>query len=259
MRASTCDDEAMRSMIGFLSLGRLTEAERRAVTGHLESCLSCRTERDEVDRVVSLLGLLSTADVSDLVGDLDPAEATAPSPAVAADRQIRCGEGNRRPRPAAGPLVRGPHTRRSATSRRWRTVAFGLTGLVALALSTLLLLNPWPSPDRLGPVVAVAAAQDVTSGVDMSATLYAGDHQVGVRLRTDGLGLGSYQLYAVTEDGAELLLGRLTGKPGEGTYAGEIPLPIDELQSFSLRQVDGPLTVSAAITKGAVPKKPGKW
>ncbi|MEV7629475.1 zf-HC2 domain-containing protein [Actinoplanes sp. NPDC089786] len=288
----TCDDEAMRSLIGFLALDRLSAEERVAVTAHLESCASCRGERDEVDQVVSVLGMLSVADVSALLSEYAMPEAATPAPVTdqlfgapgaprpapragdPADRPrvvphvdrasrkraqpLTIGEGTLRPRPATGPLARGPHTHRPARTRRRPTVVVGvLTAGVALALSTVLLLNPWTSSDRLGPVVAVAATKDGTSGVDISATLYAEEGGLSVRLAADGLGLGVYQLYAVTRDGEDLLLGRLTGAQGENSYAGDIPVPIDDLSSFSLRQVDGPLSVSVAVTREPAPENHG--
>ena len=69
MSAPTCDDGTMRTLVGFLVLGRLSEVEHRTVTRHLETCARCRAERAEIDRVVSVLGLLSVADVRALVAD----------------------------------------------------------------------------------------------------------------------------------------------------------------------------------------------
>src|SRR6185312_5367549 len=79
MTSAPCDDEAMRSLVGFLVLGRLSAGEHAAVTAHLRSCPPCREERDQVDGVVALLGRLSVADVQSLA-----AEFGAPEPVGAA-------------------------------------------------------------------------------------------------------------------------------------------------------------------------------
>ncbi|MFI5838785.1 zf-HC2 domain-containing protein [Catenuloplanes sp. NPDC051500] len=368
MNASHCGDGTMRSLVGFLVLGRLSEAERAAVLLHLESCESCRTERDEIQRVVSVLGLLSVADVHELiaefgveaggtaaedqlfgapgdsrpvlpasllpvsaipvsampvsampvsampisavptspaepdsqvvvgrapigtpppralpapqpatppvpvpspptasqamvarpagnapaeVGELRPVARIGPAPTV--DRQkLRMAEGYLPPRPTTGPLARGPHSHRKALSRRRRTAAaVGLTGVVVVALGVTLLLAPWGGAEGT-PLVAVASMDDDVSGISMSALLYEDDSTVSVRLTADGLAPGTaYELYAVKNNGEDMLLGRLTGDPGGGTFAGDIALPVDDLWYFSVREVDGGLSVSANVVKGS--------
>jgi hypothetical protein len=130
-------------------------------------------------------------------------------------------------------------------------VLTGLAGVVALAVSSMLLLNPWTAADTLGPVVAVAATRDVISGVDVSATVHDDDDQLSVRLTASGLGPGGYQLYAVTDGGEDLLLGLLSGAPGKNTYAGDVAIPAGDLWYFSLEQVDGPLIIPVTVTRGA--------
>ncbi|SDT66559.1 zf-HC2 domain-containing protein [Actinoplanes derwentensis] len=69
MSAPTCDDSTMRTLVGFLVLGRLSEVEHRTVSQHLTTCERCRVERAEIDRLVSVLGMLPVADVRALVAD----------------------------------------------------------------------------------------------------------------------------------------------------------------------------------------------
>jgi hypothetical protein len=278
MSTPACADEAMREQIGFLVLGRLSADEHRAVTAHLAGCAACRDERDQVDGVVAALGMLAVADVRDLVAEFGLPERSAPAgdqlfgapgaprpkpvdpprskpgpaPARPARDVRRIGEGYLPPRPATGPLARGPHTHRPSRTRRRRTVTVSaLAGVAVLVLSTVLLLNPWTAGEHLGPVVAVAVAKDESSGVDVSATVYDEDGRASVRLTAEGLGLGVYQLYAVPRSGSDLLLGRLSGAAGKNTFAGDIPVPAADLWYFSVRQVDGPLMIVATLTQGS--------
>ncbi|GAB7042446.1 MULTISPECIES: zf-HC2 domain-containing protein [Catenuloplanes] len=69
MSASTCDDGTARSLVGFLVLGRLTEAEHGRVTAHLETCASCRVERDQLERVVAVLRMLGEDEAGELVDE----------------------------------------------------------------------------------------------------------------------------------------------------------------------------------------------
>ncbi|GLZ01992.1 zf-HC2 domain-containing protein [Actinoplanes sp. NBRC 103695] len=281
-----CDDEATRSLIGFLALGRLSPDERSAVTGHLRSCASCRAERAEVDSVISILGMLSVTDFRALAAEFGgPAAATArpvpdqlfgapgaPRPVTEPVRPagsshvvrrvsmepglppIRLGEGHLTPRPATGRLARGPHTHRRPGGRRPRTgVVVGLTSVVVIALGGLFVSRSWSQAGGLGPVIAVAATRDDSSGVDVSATLYEQGGQVSVRLAATGLAPGVYQLYAVTDAGEDLLLGRLTGSSGGGTYAGDIPVRVDDLWYFGVREVDGGLIVVATVSRESTP------
>ena len=79
MSTPACTDPRMRTLVGFLVLGRLSATEHGIVTGHLESCARCRAERAEIERVVSVLGRLSVADVRAIIAG-SPAEEPA-SPA----------------------------------------------------------------------------------------------------------------------------------------------------------------------------------
>jgi anti-sigma factor RsiW len=246
MTAPTCDNETMRSLVGFLVLGRLTAEERAAVTEHLRACPACRAERDEVDTVVSVLGLLTEDDVRELVSEYG---VTAPA-ATRNDQLFGAPGAPRVVRTVGEPARPGAIPRKPRRRLRTGTV-LAAAGVAALTLSTVLLLGPWGASNGLGPVVAVAATRDNGSGVDMSATVYAEDGRVSVRLSANNLPPGAYQLYAVTVEGEDLLLGRLTGEPGKGTYAGTIPVPVGRLMSFQLRQIDGALLVSADVTKGS--------
>ncbi|MEV7986821.1 hypothetical protein [Micromonospora sp. NPDC085948] len=163
------------------------------------------------------------------------------------------GEGFLPPRPATGPLSRGPHSHRRPRSPRRRVGGMvGVTGLLAVALSTALLIEPWNAADSPGPVVAVATTEDGTGGVEFSAVLYDDDGQVNLRVTTDGLAPEtSYQLWALTRAGEELLLGRLNGKTGRGAYAGGVAVSVDDLSQLSVRQVDGGVLVTADVIKGS--------
>lgn len=75
----------MRTMVGFLVLDRLSDSERSTVEFHLDSCQSCRTERDAADRVVAALSLLTPEDARALIDEFAVDPAAAPSTAVMTD------------------------------------------------------------------------------------------------------------------------------------------------------------------------------
>ncbi|GAB7052331.1 zf-HC2 domain-containing protein [Catenuloplanes indicus] len=189
------------------------------------------------------------AAVRPATGELRPVARIGPVPAI--DRaQLRLGEGYLPPRPATGPLARGPHSHRRQRSRR-RTRVLVVAGVLVAAVGTSLLIRPLLTEDA-PPVVAVASIDDDVSGVAVSAVLYEEDGRVSVRLTADGLTPGTaYELYAVQDDGTDLLLGGLTGDPDGGTFTGDLPLPVDQLWYFSVREVDGALTVSANVVEGS--------
>ncbi|WP_033341701.1 anti-sigma factor [Catenuloplanes japonicus] len=299
MTVATCADGRMRTLVGFLALDRVSDAERETVAAHLEACDACRVERDEVERIVAILARLSPADVRELVAEFGtgpggapghvttpgdqlfgapgaprpalvatpprsvpgpektvpaPAKPVVPAPAPVAvipQPKVAVGEGYLPPRPATGPLARGPHSHRRARRKRLR-IAVGLSGALVVALGTVFAIRPWDTADGLGPVIAVADSGDDLSGVQMNAIIYDDGGQAGVHLTAGGLDPAvDYQLFAVTGDGEDLLLGRLTGAPGGGTYTGEIALPVDDLWSFSVRKVDGTIMISADVVMGS--------
>jgi hypothetical protein len=299
MTVAVCADGRMRTLVGFLALDRVSDAERETVTAHLDDCDACRTERAEVDRIVTILGRLSPADVRDLVAEFGagpgsvpgrvatpgdqlfgapgaprPAPVATPprsvpaperkpaAPPVVAEKpvaptpvlsqpRIAVGEGYLPPRPATGPLARGPHSHRRARRKRLR-IAVGLSGALVVALGAVFVIRPWDAAGGLGPVIAVAASGDAGSGVQINAVIYDDGGQASVRLTAEGLDPAvNYQLFAVTGDGEDLLLGQLTGEPGGGAYAGEIALPVNDLWSFSVRQVDGTIMISAEVVMGS--------
>ncbi|MDR7274257.1 zf-HC2 domain-containing protein [Catenuloplanes atrovinosus] len=305
MNAPVCDDGRMRTLVGFLALDRLADAERDGVLAHLETCEACRAERDEVERIVAILGRLSPDDVRDLITEFGPGPAAAARaplpgdelfgapgaprpalvaapprtpplalpaapvppaarpvvpaaravpesrPAIAAPPRIGVGEGYLPPRPATGPLARGPHSHRRARRTRLRA-AVGLSGALVVALGAVLVIRPWGTADELGPIAAVAATADDASGMGMNAVIYQEDGQASVRLTADGLAPDTrYQLYVVTGDGEELLLGQLSGEAGGGTYTGDIAVPVDDLWYFTVRQVDGSVMISANVVMGS--------
>ncbi|WP_433113028.1 hypothetical protein [Micromonospora sp. CA-246542] len=56
-----CEDAIMRAQVGLLTIGRVDDAERSEVARHLTECSSCRSERDDIARVVGLLEVLRSA------------------------------------------------------------------------------------------------------------------------------------------------------------------------------------------------------
>nr|WP_221382687.1 zf-HC2 domain-containing protein [Actinoplanes polyasparticus] len=285
-----CADEDIRTLLGFVALGRATEEEHQAVTAHLTACAACRAERVEIDQVVAALGLLSVADVRELIEESNLPEAPAqpaadshlfgapgapdaralPRPSPIAQRRVlsrdddpssrgrassRRIEGYLAPRPATGPLARGPHPHRRARLRRSSgALAFGLVGLIAATAGVWAAAGRGPAADELGPVVAVAATTDDGSGVDLSATLYQeAPDRVSMRLTASGLGPGEYQLYAVTDNGEDLLLGRLASTPEGGSFAGDIPVGANNLWYLSIKENDGTVMAQATVEAGSPP------
>lgn len=74
----------MRAKVGLLTIGRVSDTERSEVARHLTDCPSCRSERDDVARVVDLLDVLRSAP-----GTLLRELPAVPSAAVAAPVLLR--------------------------------------------------------------------------------------------------------------------------------------------------------------------------
>lgn len=51
----------MRARVSLLTIGRVSDTERTEVARHLTACQSCRSERDDIARVVDLLDVLRSA------------------------------------------------------------------------------------------------------------------------------------------------------------------------------------------------------
>lgn len=74
-----CEDAVMQARVGLLTIGRLSDTERSEVVRHLTDCRSCRSERDDIARVVDMLNVLRSAPDNLLHERLtSPATATAP-------------------------------------------------------------------------------------------------------------------------------------------------------------------------------------
>lgn len=74
----------MRAKVGLLTIGRVSDTERTEVARHLSDCPSCRSERDDIARVVDLLDVLRSAP-----GTLLRELPAAPSTTVAARPLLR--------------------------------------------------------------------------------------------------------------------------------------------------------------------------
>ncbi|MGW0218391.1 hypothetical protein ACWDXH_28765 [Micromonospora chokoriensis] len=79
-----CEDAIMRAKVGLLTIGRVSDTERTEVARHLSDCPSCRSERDDIARVVDLLDVLRSAP-----GTLLRELPAAPSTTVAARPLLR--------------------------------------------------------------------------------------------------------------------------------------------------------------------------
>ncbi|WP_433534235.1 hypothetical protein ACQPZK_18800 [Micromonospora sp. CA-249363] len=90
----------MRAQVGLLTIGRVDDAERSEVARHLTECPSCRSERDDIARVVGMLEVLRSA------SDIAPYDPLA-SPAVTPPRppaQLFGAPGTPSPRTTTAPL-----------------------------------------------------------------------------------------------------------------------------------------------------------
>ncbi|MDP9796096.1 anti-sigma-K factor RskA [Catenuloplanes nepalensis] len=238
------ESQAARRPTDSQAARRPTDSQAvRAVAGD-----AGESQASRVDPAASQASRLEAA-VRPATGELRPVARIGPAPSI--DRaQLRMAEGYLPPRPATGPLARGPHSHRRQRSRR-RTRVLVVAGVLVAAVGTSLLVRPLLTEEP-PPVVAVASIDDEASGVAVSALLYEEDGRVSVRLTADGLTPGTaYQLFVVQDDGTDLLLGALSGDPGGGTFSGDVPLPVDALWYFSVREVDGALTVSANVVEGS--------
>jgi hypothetical protein len=79
-----CEDAIMRAKVGLLTIGRVSDTERTEVARHLSDCPSCRSERDDIARVVDLLDVLRAAP-----GTLLRELPAAPSTTAAAPQLLR--------------------------------------------------------------------------------------------------------------------------------------------------------------------------
>ncbi len=78
-----CEDAIMRARVGLLTIGRVSDTERSEVARHLTDCPACRSERDDITRVVDLLDVLRSAP------DTLLRELPAPAPAAVAPLLLR--------------------------------------------------------------------------------------------------------------------------------------------------------------------------
>lgn len=74
----------MRANVSLLTIGRVSDAERAEVARHLTACPSCRSERDDIARVVDLLDVLRSGP-----GALLTERPAAPPTGVAAPLLLR--------------------------------------------------------------------------------------------------------------------------------------------------------------------------
>ncbi|MDG4809475.1 hypothetical protein O7634_22235 [Micromonospora sp. WMMD1120] len=79
-----CEDAIMRAKVGLLTIGRVSDTERTEVARHLTDCPSCRSEREDIARVVDLLDVLRSAP-----GTVLRELPAGPSPAVVAPLLLR--------------------------------------------------------------------------------------------------------------------------------------------------------------------------
>ncbi|MGW0435130.1 sigma-70 family RNA polymerase sigma factor [Micromonospora sp. NPDC003197] len=224
-----------------------------------------------MDRVAAALGLLTAEDIRGLIAEF--AVDSAPEPSIAATtehlftapgveqeprpvdrrRLPRSAEGFLPPRPPTGPLSRGPHSHRSRPGRRPVRVALLAIGMaIIIGAGSLFVLTDSTRHPSPSPVVAFASAEDIIYGIHLTAVIYGGEGGATVRLTTGGLGVHTpCQLFAVTTDGAELVLGQLTCGDDGGQYVGPVTIPVDQLRSFIIRQLDGTVMVEADVMYGS--------
>ncbi|MEU1586897.1 hypothetical protein [Micromonospora sp. NPDC005710] len=285
MSEMRCEDAMMRANVSLLTIGRVSDAERTEVASHLVACPACRSERDDIARVVDLLDVLRSA---------PPARPAAPSTAAAAPLLLRppahqfgvpgATVGARAPsyplalasvpaavaprpvppprlprpaslttlppRPTTGRLSIGPHSHRRP--RRWSPAVAVSSVLLLAAVSagtTVLYRASLANPP--GPIVATAASQDA-AGVDLRAVVRGGTNSLGVELTVGGLVRDTpYQVYAATVDDELRLLGEITGGPGPVHWSGAADLPVDDLAYLSVSDAGGAVVAMATVVRGA--------
>ncbi|MET8524151.1 hypothetical protein [Micromonospora sp. NPDC005172] len=151
------------------------------------------------------------------------------------------------PRPATGPLSRGPHSHRRP---RRRSARFPVSlVLLTVTLTAGAVLAPWPPADGRAPIVATAASGD-TAQVDLRAVLRGGGDSVRVELTVAGLAPGTtYQVYAGTVHGDLELLGELPGDAGPADWSGVAKVPVDDLAYLSVWEVGGQVVAAANVVE----------
>ncbi|MET8281661.1 hypothetical protein [Micromonospora sp. NPDC005174] len=151
------------------------------------------------------------------------------------------------PRPATGPLSRGPHSHRRP---RRRSARFPVSlVLLTVTLTAGAVLAPWPPADGRAPIVATAASGD-TAQVDLRVVLRGGGDSVRVELTVAGLAPGAtYQVYAGTVHGDLELLGELPGDAGPADWSGVAKVPVDDLAYLSVWEVGGQVVAAANVVE----------
>jgi hypothetical protein len=279
-----CEDAIMRAKVGLLTIGRVSDTERTEVARHLSDCPSCRSERDDIARVVDLLDVLRAAPGT-LLRELPAAPSTtaaapqllrptaqqfgvpvvtAPSYPLAVAAPVPAGSALPPaalvscpasltvlpPRPTTGRLSIGPHSHRRP--RHWSpAVAFSSALLMVVVAAGTTVLYRASLADPPGPIVATAASSDA-SGVDLRAVVRGETSSLGVELTVGGLTRGtSYQVYVATVDDQLRLLGEITGGVGPVRWSGPADVAVDDLAYLSVSEANGAVVAMATVVHAA--------
>jgi predicted anti-sigma-YlaC factor YlaD len=224
----TCDDVHLD--LGAYAVGALAVAEAEAVRRHLDSCVACRDELAELERVTALLALLP------------PAEALAPSrpPDAMLDRLLA----------------------KVAVERRRRLTLAGVAAAVAVAAAVLVVALVLAGQDDGSnserPRGTVVTAVDAGTGVRAEVDVRSVGWGSALRLRLEGMPAGATcSLVAVGRNGAretgatwEVPEGGYGKDAGSLAVDGGVALRRPELDRFEVLTTKGRLLVSVAAPAG---------
>lgn len=265
MNDAVCHDPYQRLLLGLYAIGKLDDGERVALERHLSDCSVCRTDRDQVAPVVPALRLLSDTDIRELIEEFTPAvrepattlldpvhhaemasvdDSSRPSMAGATTAVAAAVRPAARPPRWADESVAGPD--RSGPRRRRRQVSVAALVVVMVAGVATAIAVRRPDPVPPASVSAVASGDNAT-GIAISVTVAGQSAQATLTGLHDGV---RYELHVVTADGQTFRLAELTGGAGVQHAASDLPVPMGDIVSFSLRQVDGAVVVvTAAVSQ----------
>ncbi|WP_410813443.1 zf-HC2 domain-containing protein [Micromonospora sp. 067-2] len=256
-----CDEPELRGKIALYVAGRISGSEQWEVEEHLAHCADCLEESRILGDAVLALAVLGEGDRRELVADFGvPVAATTAHrgarPAAAPALPSRAGADRRPTSRPSGPTRPGSRTR-GQLRRKPLLAAGGLVLVVLLAIGGVLgqsVLNDSPPP-----VALVADSGGSASGAVLSVTVSPNGGDAAVRATVSGLESGrSYRFYVTDVAGNSYDIAGLTGTGQAQDLTGARPVPMDQLERFSVTAADGALVVAATVRRtSSTPAPPG--
>jgi hypothetical protein len=212
-----------REQLGSLVLGHLSQAEESSLRSHLDGCVECSREADEL---VSVASVLPTADHERVV------EAVPPPPVELEERVFeRIAE----------------ERRRATRSRRGiGTRVAGALAAAAVALTVFVIATSDQAPSPSG--VETLAFESLPSGGEASAELRSVPEGLEVELEIHGMPSGDWVIAVERTDGTEAQADAF-GAPSGGWHGTRtLPVSREDAVALRVRQVNGDAELVALLS-----------